>query len=263
MKKHETDEQVAKRLKEVSDYNIKSSLQYCPEPTYFFKIGDTLPMNGTSALIVDVLYEGKVYLVRHQQKELDDVGRYARIVTVETYYFWYNLRPTVEETETLQRNRDCRLYFSNRTISDIFTRAYHFGLNLDPEYQRGYVWTQEDKEKLIDSIFGNIDIGKFCYIKKKYSDEYLYEVLDGKQRCRAILDYYENRFPYKGKYYNDLSNNDKWYFDNYMISVAEIDYADKQTVLKYFLLLNTAGKVMDKEHLAKVYQMYLEENHSK
>lgn len=259
MKKQETDEQIARRFKEVSDYNIKSSLQYCPEPAYFFNIGDILSMNGTSATIVDVLYDGKVYLVRHPTRELSDVGRYDRIVTVETYYFWYNLRPQVEEKETLQRNRDCRLYFSNRSISDIYSKAYHFGLNLDPEYQRGYVWSQEDKEKLIDSIFGNVDIGKFCFIKNKYSDDYLYEVLDGKQRCRTILDYYENRFPYKGKYYNDLSNNDRWYFDNYMISTAEVDFADKQTVLKYFLLLNTAGKVMDEEHLAKVNQMYLEE----
>ena len=39
-----------------------------------------------------------------------------------------------------------------------------------PDYQRGYVWEQEDKELLLDSIFKNIDIGKFVFIRLSDSE---------------------------------------------------------------------------------------------
>lgn len=85
-----------------------------------------------------------------------------------------------------------------------------------------------------------------------------YEILDGKQRLNAIIEFYENRFPYKGKYYNDLSAKDKRVFENHHISVGEIKEADKKVVLKYFLMLNRTGKSMDKSQLDKVEQMLKE-----
>ena len=69
--------------------------------------------------------------------------------------------------------------------------AYHRGLIDNPDYQRGYVWTLEDKQKLIQSIFNRADIGKFVFIEDENYREYRLEVIDGKQRLRAILDYYE------------------------------------------------------------------------
>ena len=138
---------------------------------------------------------------------------------------------------------------------------YHcFGINMDPEYQRGYVWTDADKESLLDSVFGNIDIGKFVlvrlegeeYDKKKMS----YEILDGKQRLSTLVDFYENRFPYKGCYFNDLSLEDRYCFKNHHISLAEVDTSDKKTILRHFLMLNQTGRAMDKEHLAKIEKMY-------
>lgn len=126
-------------------------------------------------------------------------------------------------------------------------------------YQRGYVWTKEDKELLIDSVFNNIDIGKFVLVH--LSDyEYLergrsYEILDGKQRLSTLIEFYENRFPYKGKYYNDLSYKDKRTFNRLTISVANVHETDKKTVLKYFLMLNRTGRSMDKTYLDKVEQM--------
>ena len=54
------------------------------------------------------------------------------------------------------------------------------------------------------------------------------------------------------KYYNDLSEKDKTVFENRVVSVADTEEANKKEILKYFLLLNRTGKVMDKKHLDKV-----------
>lgn len=130
---------------------------------------------------------------------------------------------------------------------------------MNPEYQRGYVWELEDKQLLIDSIFNNIDIGKFAFIHlddKKWAETGNgYEILDGKQRLSTIIDFYENRFPYNGVYYNDLSAKDKNVFLNHHIVQGEVRGADRKAVLKYFLMLNRTGKSMDQSQLDKVEKM--------
>ena len=113
----------------------------------------------------------------------------------------------------------------------------------------------EDKVALIESNFSYVDSGKFVFVHNNYDDEYLYEILDGKQRLRAILDFYENRFPYKGKYFNDLSIRDQNWFENKCIAVAEVSKTEKKNLLKYFLMLNTTGKSMDKSHIDNVRKM--------
>lgn len=152
-----------------------------------------------------------------------------------------------------------RLLFSNSYLDALLNTYYGMGIDMSPDYQRGYVWSQEDKELLIDSVFNNIDIGKFVLIHLDY-DEYVergksYEILDGKQRLSTLIEFYENRFSYKGKYYNDLSYKDKRTFNHLAVSVANVNEVDKKTVLKYFLMLNRTGRSMDKTHLEKIEQM--------
>ena len=261
MKKQRTDEQIRQQYLENTKLEMERELEFCPEPSYFYEPGQVISYGAFNSIkIVSSAYDGKYYLIELTRTVLDDVGRYSReIKEVQEWRPWYLLRPISENRETLIQNEDCRLSFSNRCISDIMSKAYHFGIDFEPDYQRDFVWTQEDKEKLIDSIFCNIDIGKFCFIKNGYNDKYLYTVLDGKQRIRAILDFYENRFAYKGKYFNDLSPLDQNHFEHYMISVAEVNYADRKTILKYFLMLNTGGRIMAEEQLEKVRKLYEEE----
>ena len=125
---------------------------------------------------------------------------------------------------------------------------------MNPDYQRDYVWTEEDEELLIDSIFLNADIGKFVLIRTNDA-RYLYDILDGKQRLHTLIRFYENRFPYKGMYYNDLSPRDKNTFISHMISVGEIEETDRKIILEQFLRLNRSGRKMDESHLRKVERM--------
>ena len=237
------------------------SIRFCPEPTYQFEVGENPKIgNLVNPKIVNKFFDGKLYLVEFESKETDNYGKpTGNTVKIERYFTWYKLRPKADTDYSFIRNKDVRLSFTHTMIDSILSKKYFFGIDMEPDYQRGYVWTQEDKEKLIDSIFNNIDIGKFALIHKRnygQPDVPLYEVLDGKQRITAICEFYENRFPYKGKYFNDLSYLDRWHFMDYGINIAEIDYADKATILKYFLILNTSGKCISKEHLAKVEKMY-------
>ena len=247
-------------------YDLKDKrrrLNFIPEPTYRFAPGDRVHIgNLHEPRVIEVLDGGKIYLFEfngtHYVNNYDG-GQTTRELVIDEpirrYAFWFDLRPIHTTTESLIQNGDIRLSFSTRTIDSLISTAYHFGLDMDPDYQRGYVWTDEDRVALIDSVFNNIDIGKFVLVHNDYTDEYLYEILDGKQRVRALLDFYENRFPYKGKYFNDLSIRDQFWFCQKTIPVAEVDKTNRKALLRYFLMLNTAGKTMAQEHLDSVRKM--------
>jgi hypothetical protein len=81
------------------------------------------------------------------------------------------------------------------------------------------------------------------------------EILDGKQRVKAIIDFFEDKFTYKGKLYSELSCPDRWHFDNFCFPRAEIQKPTLEQKIKIFLHVNTTGKHMSPEHLEKVKGM--------
>ena len=233
-------------------------LEFCPEPSYFFNVGDTVHLgNLKNVVVTDIFADGKFYGLKFDRID-NNYGNPITITGLTRYAFWHEIRPIVSTTESLVKNDDVDIYFINAHIGGLLSLRYNFGIDMNPDYQRDLVWTEEDKVALIDSIFNNIDIGKFCLVHNDYTQEYLYEIIDGKQRLNAICEFYENRFPYKGKYYNDLSNMDKHWFENFTISQANVDSSNRKQILRYFLLLNDTGRKVDREHIEKIRKMYEE-----
>ncbi len=223
---------------------IKKESVYYNDPAYEFKIGDYVKY-GYNPRPVTVNYisdDKKIYGIKYEKSDnIQFIG-------------WQDLKPVTLSNTDFIRNKGMKIDFNNNEINGLFTTYYHSGINMNPDYQRDYVWETEDKELLIDSIFNNIGIGKIVLVRL-LDGEYGHEILDGKQRLNALVEFYENRFPYKGYYYNDLSRADQIHFTHYNVSVGYIAYADKKTILKYFLMLNRTGKTMDREQIDKVEKM--------
>jgi len=260
-KKVDTVEKTSEQLQEESLQRDLSFMKqdFIPEPTYFFEIGDYVDYGAfDEAVIVDYINDKKIYKVylKHIKQERGEIIEYQNIRYIE----WTRLRPLSNNQDSMIKNEYIRLNYSQTVLGSIMSKAYHFGIDFDVDYQRGYVWNDQDKENLIDSIFNNIDIGKFVFIRREYGEKYLYEPIDGKQRTRTILDFYENRFTYKGKYFNELSHGDQNYFENHLVNIAEVSDIPREQVLKYFIMLNTTGKIMDKEHINKVRKLLEQES---
>jgi len=250
----ETPEQIRER--ELQTF-LKERTEYLPEPTYYYAIGDRVNIGALqNAYVSDIYLDGKVYEIDYTRID----GNYGRPIKHEHQKMlvtWLNIRPYCEvKKESLIKNKELQLSYSQRGMSDIITKAYFFGIDFEPDYQRDYVWELEDKIALIDSIFNNIDIGKFVFIHNGYEENKpSYQILDGKQRIRAILDYYENRFAYNDLYFNDLSYRDQCHLDDYPISTAEIRNVNREQILRYFVKLNKHGKIMSKAQIEKVEKM--------
>ena len=85
-------------------------------------------------------------------------------------------------------------------IKDLYEMDEHQTLKLNPEFQRSYVWEKirDKREKLIDSLLRDFDIGKIFLreIKEIIDGKVItrYECLDGQQRLRSIFDFMDDKY---------------------------------------------------------------------
>ena len=229
-------------------------------PTYYFQVGNRVQYGAwPEATISKVLDDGKVYLVH-----AESTNRKGEKAEKDIYQCWTSIRPLEHKDTQFSNNDDIRLIFSNSTIESLLFSSITFGINFSPDYQREYVWEDSDCEALLESVFMGADIGRF--VLRKCSDEewrehhMTYEIIDGKQRLMTLLNYYENRFPYKGAFYNDLSPRDRRKFNNHSISVAEVAYFSQRDTLRLFLLLNRGGRPVSDAVIQRAQQMLAAES---
>ena len=182
-----------------------------------------------------------------------------------------------------------RIDFYNQDISSLLSKAGYRGrgenfekadenkisINFDPfvldangqrqHFQRGLVWTLEQKQLLIESIYQGIEIGKFLFRfnswqrREKEREEsgrgHDFDCIDGKQRFFAILDFLQNKYPDShGNYWKDLSSNAHGRFTNYgNLSYGQMpEDATDEEVIDNFLTLNFTGTPMSPEHIEYV-----------
>jgi hypothetical protein len=244
------------KLREINSINTDYSFLHAPTPTYFFNVGDEVQYGALiSSVVEEIFNDGKVYLLRCVCRD----NNYGKPFDYTAYraVCWYQIRPTVKEMTNLTKKNDVNIIYYNSSVESLLHRYYCFGVDMNPEYQRGYVWSLEDKQKLIESIFEKADIGKFTFIKLTETDyidrDVDYEILDGKQRLSTLTEFYENRFSYKGKFYNDLDGCDKRTFLNAVISIGDINNViDRKTIYQQFLRINRTGKPIPEEHLKRI-----------
>lgn len=226
-----------------------------------YKVGDRVSIGAIKkTIITEVLDGGKIYKVHQTYTENNYGNPYD--AERDSYVEWISMQPyrTTDELkscEIFSESVDFRVSFSNRVVSSLLLMAYHFGIDLNADYQRGSVWQPEDKVALITSIFKNIEIGKFAVIALPYKDNSpSYEMLDGKQRLLALMDFYEGKFRFNGKLYWELSPRDQHTFRDHCITIGECkENITQKQKYDYFLRLNTRGKPQDPDHLKKVEEM--------
>lgn len=245
-------------IREKELHRLRTERALTPSPTYQHKIGDSVNVGHFENAKVEAVYDdGRFYEISYQKGF--KFGGEQKYTDKITWCEWMKVRAISDKSATnFVKEENVRLEFFQVTVRSLLHKLYHLGIDTTPFYQRDYVWSPEDKESLIDSIFNHVEIGKFVLIFRGYDGD-MYEVLDGKQRLSALQEFYEDRFTYKGKYFSQLTQRDQNHFENYSISLAESqnELTEKQK-LEYFMRLNKTGRVMDKEHLQKVETLYTE-----
>ena len=229
------------------------------KPTRTFEVGESVKFgNHPNAVILEVNEGGNTYLVHaFGSRPVYGVPTEYEQKSVVSWCHLYKIGE--KSTTSLAAKPEFRMNQSQRSVEGLLSMVHrdYAGVDFAPEYQREYVWTLEDKQKLIDSIFNNVSIGLFVFANLPYEeDQKHYEIIDGKQRLTALVEFFEDRFQYKGYYFSQLSWHDQHHFEE---CGAHIGILEKPTVKeKYaaFLAVNTFGKVMDESHLKSVREVY-------
>lgn len=135
-------------------------------------------------------------------------------------------------------------------------------LFMDPVYQRDFVWTKEQKQLYVKNLFEDKASIRPTFVE--YSEtledgtrKRVAEVLDGKQRIKALIDFYNNEFDVDGLYYKDLHHLDQIFFERLNVVYTRIMNREGrndlklETKIELFLEINMLGTRMSDEDLKK------------
>jgi len=158
-----------------------------------------------------------------------------------------------------------RLYSaeSRETIDfDVYLPTKGFNL------QRPFVWTLAQKQQLVISILKETPIPTIAVIryKESTSSDSVYQVIDGKQRVGAYIDYCDGRFSIPigdHEYFMDeLPREMRWAIQNYTFSGdmaysygsegTDKDYISDDDKIRWFNQRNFAGTEQEEKHIAKL-----------
>ena len=85
-----------------------------------------------------------------------------------------------------------RLIPSDPDVETVVGRIADNSLNLQPEFQRGAVWSRQKQRLLIDSILRNWYVPPLHVVRTEDDRQ---EVLDGQQRLTAIYEFTQGFYP--------------------------------------------------------------------
>jgi hypothetical protein len=98
------------------------------------------------------------------------------------------LEPTTEVDQSLELPQEKRRVYSDkndRSIYELERRQRRGDLNLDPEFQRNYVWDDKKASLLVESVLLEIPI-PVIYLAEESDGKFT--IIDGQQRLRSFED---------------------------------------------------------------------------
>lgn len=139
-------------------------------------------------------------------------------------------------------------------IADFLDWSKEKRIRLNPEFQRGSIWSSAARIYLIDSILRQLPIPKI-YLRTTIdtkTQQSVREVVDGQQRLRAIFDFADDKISlskrageFAGFRYSSLPPEKQEVFLNYPIAVGQLINAGNTDVLDIFSRLNSYSVVLN------------------
>lgn len=118
-------------------------------------------------------------------------------------------------------------------------------LDIRPAYQREFVYKDEARNKVIDTIRKNFPLNVMYWIDNGKGK---YEILDGQQRTISICQYVIGKFGVNGKAYHNLTIDQKQNFDNYELMVYFCSGTESEK-LEWFKIINIGGEKLTEQEL--------------
>lgn len=158
----------------------------------------------------------------------------------------------------------CRVYSDkyDRSIYELERRWKKGDLNLDPEFQREYVWDDKRASLLVESVLLEIPI-PIIYLAEEANG--VFTIIDGQQRLRSFFRFLNNEFKLKnlgmlrdheGKFFQDLDKEAQTKIEDANLRIIEIQKdTDPNVKFEIFERLNVGSvKLNDQELRNCIYR---------
>lgn len=130
--------------------------------------------------------------------------------------------------------------YQTYTIRRLTEMASSGSLDLNPDWQRGSIWTRDQKPKLIDSIENGYPIPCLVIWTRPQGK---YVMVDGKQRTEAIIGYSKDEFAFDNVLFSQKSQSDKdTFLDKELTVLVFKTCVDEDFIVEFFERINTESK---------------------
>ena len=123
-------------------------------------------------------------------------------------------------------------------------------LNIRPKYQREFVYKDEQRNKVLETVRKNFPLNVMYWVK---NEDGSFEVLDGQQRTISICEYVANNFSLDGLPFHSLTDDQQEQILDYKLMIYFCEGKNSEK-LDWFKTINIAGeKLTDQELRNAVY----------
>lgn len=126
--------------------------------------------------------------------------------------------------------------------------GYGGKLDIRPAFQREFVYKNNQRNAVIDSILRGYPLNVMYWVKRDNQ----FEVLDGQQRTISICSYVNGDFSFvisgNDMYFHNLSKENQDKILNYALTVYFCEGTDDET-MDWFRIVNIAGEVLREQEL--------------
>jgi Protein of unknown function DUF262/HNH endonuclease len=132
--------------------------------------------------------------------------------------------------------------------------GYEGKLDIRPAYQREYVYKDQERNAVIDTVQKGFPLNvMYWVVNKDASNNETYEVLDGQQRTISICEYVAGNFSLHDLGFHNLTKDKKDAILDYELMVYFCQGTDSEK-LEWFKTINIAGvKLSDQELRNSIY----------
>ncbi|MBU1567746.1 MAG: DUF262 domain-containing protein [Proteobacteria bacterium] len=130
------------------------------------------------------------------------------------------------------------------------------GLDLDPDFQRAHVWTEEQQIKYCEYILRGGTSGKELYFNcRGWGRDFRgpFVIVDGKQRLQAVRSFMDGKIKVFDSYIWEYENQPDLMVARFSWNIAAME--TREEVLEWYLNFNAGGGVHTEEELQKVRDM--------
>lgn len=124
-------------------------------------------------------------------------------------------------------------------------RGYGGRLNIRPKYQREFVYSDEKRDAVIDTIVKGFPLNVMYWVK---NEDGTFELLDGQQRTVSFCQYVNCEFSIKVRNFTNLTETEKKEILDYKCMVYFCEGNDKEK-LEWFKTINIAGEKLTNQEL--------------